>query len=616
MPTFEVRPPFTPGRFMPLAPGSIRIHGALREKLTVLRDGLLSSFVGQKPEAGLESQWYGGNLNADCSVPAYLEAQLLTAALLGDRGLRQKVLDSVYRIVSLQRDDGCVGPEQASFQARGKMLRVLTLAYDMIGDRPILIALLRHFKYLREQLKTAPLSPEDSLHTADTLAAGIHFYNVTGQKAVLSVLERLIQQSAPYTQLFHAFPYHLPVSRIVPAEDLMRGLSGETDDGYYHGILRMSNAENLCEGLRTSGLSGVVTGSGKHISAPEAGLAKMRKAHGAACGSITSEPLLAGTRPSAGISLRASAELAFSLETLLCCSGSFHAADQLETVFYNAILGALNAEGTAVQPVQQSNQVSLPEIAPYPLMAGNVAQFSASDPDAVLALLNAVPRFASSQWLLAADGGIAAAGYASCRVQTSVGKTAVRIDVRGGYPYDDTVQITLSMDGNAAFPLHLRIPQWSQGASAAVQGDLYTPRTEEEYLTITREWHDGDTVLLHLPMQTQLNTGYHQAVSVTRGPVCYVYVPGVDPVSSDESGRRAAGTGAAVLRDSSFEPVYGKKGVSLKAKVYPLSGWRIQDGTLEQPPIDLPEPDPALVEETLLQPYADCPLRIAVFPAI
>ena len=35
------------------------------------------------------------------------------------------------------------------------------------------------------------------------------------------------------------------------------------------------------------GLCGVLTGSGKHLSAPEAGLARLNKAHGAAGGGVT-----------------------------------------------------------------------------------------------------------------------------------------------------------------------------------------------------------------------------------------------------------------------------------------------------------------------------------------
>ena len=36
------------------------------------------------------------------------------------------------------------------------------------------------------------------MHTADTLEAGVLLYNVTGQKAILSVLMMLVSQGADY----------------------------------------------------------------------------------------------------------------------------------------------------------------------------------------------------------------------------------------------------------------------------------------------------------------------------------------------------------------------------------------------------------------------------------
>ena len=52
------------------------------------------------------------------------------------------------------------------------------------------------------------------MHTADTLEAGVLLYNVTGQKAILSVLMMLVSQGADYTSLFHALP---PIARRSPA---------------------------------------------------------------------------------------------------------------------------------------------------------------------------------------------------------------------------------------------------------------------------------------------------------------------------------------------------------------------------------------------------------------
>ncbi|MFQ9446351.1 MAG: hypothetical protein ACLR4A_02375 [Christensenellales bacterium] len=48
------------------------------------------------------------------------------------------------------------------------------------------------------------------------MEAGILLYNITGQKAILSVLMMLVSQGADYTSLFHAFPYRTPISARSP----------------------------------------------------------------------------------------------------------------------------------------------------------------------------------------------------------------------------------------------------------------------------------------------------------------------------------------------------------------------------------------------------------------
>ena len=113
-------------------------------------------------------------------------------------------------------------------------------------------------------------------------------------------------------------------------------------------------------GLRASALCGVLTGSGKHLSAPEAGLARLNKAHGAAGGGVTADPLLGGTHPSRGVSAVSACELAASLETLLACPGGEFGADQLETLMYNTVDAAFAPDGRGVQPMQQANQAMSP----------------------------------------------------------------------------------------------------------------------------------------------------------------------------------------------------------------------------------------------------------------
>ena len=613
--SFSVRSPLTPGRFSLLPAGSIRAHGELRAKLAALRDHLLLRFDEICPESGKESAWFGGALPADSRAANALEAKLLTSALLPDAALRQDALALVSLVCQGQGEDGCLGPSGVSFAARGRMLRALMTAYSLTGDKDILRTVLRYFKYLRAELGRSPLSSEDALHMADTVETGIHFYNITGQKAILPVLELILSQAFPYTQFFHTFPYRVPVYRIITPDDLRQGIAAESDDGYYHQLLRTSNGANLCEGLRFCGFSGILTGSGKDISAPEAGLAHMNKSHGTAIGAISSSPLLAGTHPSRGISSKSVSELLASLEALMTCPNPFPLGDQWEAAFYNAALAAFSPDLSKVQPVQQVNQAEISRRSLDPLLSDEAGLFTLEDTDAAAAMLPVIPRFLRSQWMLSSDGGIAAIGYASCRVQAHIGESLLRLDVVGDYPYDGNVRIRLTLDRPGVFPVHLRIPSWAHGADAAINGETYSA-TGSEFLTLSREWRDGDVILLRLPMQTALLSGYHQAVSVARGPLRFVYAPAVNQSAEPDRTETLTMVGSGVALSSAFlpepAPEYGK--TALRARVYPLPDWKMQNGSLEQPPIDLPKADAAVAAEVLLRPYADTPVRIAVLP--
>jgi len=614
--TFFARAPLAPGRFAPLPAGAVTAKGAMRDRLLSLRGGLLSRCESLFPHTGAKSVWFGGELLGGMDAANVLEASLLTAALLGDDELRRSSLRLCDAVVDGQREDGSFGAENETFAARGRMLRALCSAYSMTGDKRLLSFMLRYMKFLKDALETAPLSAEDAMHCADTLECGIFLYNVTAQKAILSVLMTLIAQGADYTTLFHSFPYRTPISRTMSEEALYEALSAEGEDGYAHHLLRTSNSANLCEGLRASALAAQLTGSGKHLSAPETGLARMNKAHGAVCGGVTGDPLLAGTHPSRGVSAKALCELAASLETLLACPAGEHMADQLDTLMYNGVAAAFAPDGRSVQGVQQANQVMLTRAARFPLSGFNASLFSLEDSETLCPLLAAWPRYAAHQWLLSRDDGLYAASYAPCQVRYRLAGAAVRLNVDSNYPNGGNVRITIGLNHSAAFPLHLRIPAWAEGATAAVSGEII-PAQAGTILTVNREWNDGDELLLTLPMTAEHSVCYHQAVCVKRGPLRFAYAPAYD-MAADENNAAVMqaheGFGVALKEDAELETIVSEDGVQLHTKGFAQSSWGMRGESCEQPPITA-KAEGDMIGVTL-KPYASAQIRLAVFPVV
>lgn len=614
--TFFARAPLAPGRFAPLPAGAITARGEMRDRLIALRSGLLSRCESLFPHTGVKSAWFGGDLASGMDAANVLEGALLTSALLGDEELRRASLRLCDAVLSGQREDGSFGAEDESFAARGRMLRALAAAYSMTGDKRMLTFMLRYMKFLRDALEETPLSADEAMHVSDTMEAGVFLYNVTGQKAILSVLNALMAQGADYSSLYSAFPYRTPVSRTLDDAELRRALAVEKDDGYAHHLLRTADAANLCEGLRASALCAVLTGSGKHLAAPEKGLARMNKSHGAVCGGVTGDPLLAGAHPSRGVTAISLCELAASLELLLSCPAGEHAADQLDTLMYNGVAAAFAPDLRSVQPIQQANQARVSRGARFPLSGDTANLFSLEDSKTLCALLAAWPRYAASQWLLSRDDGLYAAGYAPCQVRYRLAGAAVRLNVESRYPVSGSVRITVGLSQSIAFPLHLRIPSWAKGATAAIEGEII-PAQAGTILTINRQWNDGDELLLTLPMTVELLPGFHQAVSVARGPLRFAYVPAHDR-TEDADGRVSLsareGFGIALCRDAGLSAEETGDGVVLHASGVTVPGWGMRGGSCDQPPITVSEQGERV--SVTLVPYAASPIRLSLFPLV
>lgn len=613
--TFFSRAPLAPGRFAELPVGAVTTaQGALSERLLSLRAGLLSRCASLFPETGEQGAFYGGSLPGGVRAGSVLEAMLLTSSQLGDEELRRQALSLALRVTKTQREDGFFGSPEDSFAARGRMLRALTAAYSMSGDKQLLTFMLRYMKYLQDELSLRPLSPEDAMHTADTLECGVALYNITGQKAILSVLGLLIRQGADYTTLLHAFPYKTPISRTLSAETLTEALAQEGEDGYYHHLMRTANGANIAEGLRASSLSGVVTGSGKHLSAAEVGLARIGKAHGSVTGALTADPLVAGTHPSRGVSTAAACEMAASLETMLACPGGEHSADTLETIMYNAIDAALAPDGRGVQSMQQANQTLLSRELRFPFMPDSANLFTCEDGDALCALTAAWPRFIQHQWMLTRDDGLCAMSYAPCCVRYRLGGANVRLTVESDYPASGSVRIAVRVSEPAAFPVYLRIPGWAKGASAAVGGEIVSAK-EGEFLTLNREWHSGDEILLTLPMSAKRLPCYHQSVCVARGPLRFCYAPQAETGASAEGYALLSakpGFGMALCKDADLEAELTEGNVLIRTQGVSLPGWGMRGPSCDQPPLALSglgQP-----QEITLIPYAKAPIRLSVMP--
>ncbi len=81
----------------------------------------------------------------------------------------------------------------------------------------------------------------------------------------------------------------------------------------------------------------------------------------------------------------------------------------------------------------------------------------------------------------------------------------VTLKVKTDYPWNGVVQITVDSAKAAHFALNLRKPGWCEKLSAKLNGQaLSIPKPlERGYISLNREWKQGDTVELALDMPVQ-----------------------------------------------------------------------------------------------------------------
>jgi hypothetical protein len=263
------------------------------------------------------------------------------------------------------------------------------------------------------------------------------------------------------------------------------------------------------------------------------------------------------------------------------------------------------------------------------------------------------PYFAEELWLATSDGGLCASLYSQSDVTAKVADgREVKITETTDYPFADTIQFKVTTASPVRFPLYLRVPKWAKGAS--VQVNQTSPIVESKafcYRVVDREWKDGDTVTLKLPMRITLRTWdkNKHSVSVDRGPLTYSlkigeqYKPyGKNPAWPEYEVYATTPWNYGLVLESSdpaasfklddndaaayFETItrpgplaanpFKDPPITLKAKARRLPAWTLDANGLLNPLQESPAKSSEPVETIELIPMGAARLRITSFPVI
>ncbi len=181
--------------------------------------------------------------------------------------------------------------------------------------------------------------------------------------------------------------------------------------------------------------------------------------------------------------------------------------------------------------------------------------------------------------------------YASNTAKVALDKNNLEISQQTNYPWDGKVSITVTPKTEVPFTIKLRIPSWAR--NQVLPGDLYrykntsTAKTivtingkridyteDKGYITITKKWKKGETIVLDFPMEVKEVVTNNKVegnigkVALEYGPIVYAIEEADNTSNFDAITIGAKDTFKVKKEDSLLEGVNTIQTENLKAIPY------------------------------------------------
>lgn len=257
----------------------------------------------------------------------------------------------------------------------------------------------------------------------------------------------------------------------------------------------------------------------------------------------------------------------WSLGYLLMATGDPRWADLIERTTFNALPGAVTKDFKQLQYFSGVNQVLIAATnKSVPHCVTRMTYRPAHDTECCAGNVNrAMPNYTIRMWMRSQDGGLATVFYGPSQVNTTVHGHEVSLIEDTDYPFRDRISFRVQTAEPVSFDLQFRIPSWCDAAKIRVNGTMLSgPLQAGTFAPVRREFRDGDTIELTLPMRVRVEDWLHgQSVCLARGPLVYSLKIGEQRVEHTNDPPAIA----ALLRG---HPIQGFPEVEF----YPLTDWR------------------------------------------
>ena len=625
------RPGLQPLALTPLPLGRIQARGWLEKQLRAQADGLTGHLDEFWPDVR-DSAWIGGRAEGWERMPYWLDGAVPLAFVLDDGPLKAKVRRHIDTILDRQQPDGWLGPiGDATTKHKPYdvwplfvLFKALTQYEEATGDPRVVPAMLRAARKIDAVITDEPLYRWARFRAADLVVGLDWLYGRTGDPWLIGLSDKAFRQGHDWAAQF---------ADLAAKQKVPRGQSNLST----HGV-------NIGMGLKYGPERWRHSGATADREVIGSMLAQLDRYHGQANGLFTCDEHLAGRNPSQGSELCTVVEAMFALERAVAILGEARLADRLERLAFNALPATITADFNAHQYDQQANQVAC-RVCPEPIYGTNGpdANLFGLEPNFGCCTANlhqGWPKFTAHLWMTSPDGGLAAVAYAPCAIEAEVGGRPVRVEVRTDYPFRDEVSIVVEATGDAParFPIHLRIPSWTEGATIDGEAPAGVGRSGG-FARVEADWAGGRTIQLRLPMPVRLVEGLNDAVAIRRGPLTFALKVGSDwrkivdrdglpfddwevlpttpwnyaiRIDRQDPGRSISFE-TLPIGDRPFTPAGAPVVARVDGRIVPE--WVIEQGAAAAPPPSPARSDRPLESLTLI-PYGSTDLRITEFPTL
>ena len=626
------RPPLLPSPLIKLPIGAIEPAGWVRRQLELQADGFhghlteISNFLKKEKNAWLNPD--GEGLHGWEEPPYWLKGFSNCGYILRNQRMITESKIWIEAALRSPKADGWFGPDKgrkgAATRLQGRedlwpnmiMLFCLQNYYEFTTDKRVIELMTNYMKYLTtvpEERFLVGYWPR--MRGGDLLYSVYWLYNRTGDEFLLDLAKKVHRRTAEW----------------------------EKDVINWHNV-------NMSQGFGQPATFYMQSKDPNHLWAAERNWRKIRDMYGQVPGGMFGgdENCRPGfTGPRQAVETCGMVEMMLSHEILLTITGDAKWADRCEDVTFNSLPAAFTPDLKALHYLTSPNMIlcdrhnkspGLQNGGPMLLFNPHIHRCCQHNTG------HGWPYYAEHLWLATAGNGLAAVLYAPCKVTAKVGDgTEVTITEKTQYPFDESIQLTITTAKSVRFPLYLRIPGWCEKPELAINGKKAAVKSRSgAYILIDRKWTNGDKVSLNLPMKITLTKWVKNknSVSVNRGPLTYslkigekyVRAGGTDKWPAWEIHPTTAWNYGLLLNESDLASSFrlvrkawpadnqpfeaNAAPIELRAKAKKIPAWQKDRlglvGKLQPSPAKSDEP----AETVTLVPMGCARLRISAFPTI